>query len=83
MLALLPEYEKTSGNKVSVENDTVGALMKRIEAGESFDVVVITPETVDKLVGEGRVISGSRTNLARVGVGVMVKTGEQARHLDC
>ena len=73
--ALLPEYERTSGNKVSVENDTVGALMKRIEAGESFDVVVMTPETVDKLTGGGKVISGSRTNLARVGVGVMVKTG--------
>jgi molybdate transport system substrate-binding protein len=75
VVALLPDYEKMSGNKVSVENDTVGALMKRIEAGESFDVVVMTPETVDKLTGEGKVISGSRTNLARVGVGVMVKAG--------
>ncbi len=75
VLALLPEYEKTSGNKVTVENDTVGGLMKRIEAGESFDVVVMTPEGVDQLTGEGKVISGSRTNLARVGVGVMVKSG--------
>jgi molybdate transport system substrate-binding protein len=75
VLALLPDYEKASGNKVSVENDTVGALMKRIEAGESFDVVVMTPEAVDKLTGEGKVMPGSRTNLARVGVGVMVKTG--------
>jgi molybdate transport system substrate-binding protein len=75
VMALIPEYEKASGNKVTVENDTVGALMKRIEAGESFDVVVMTPETVDKLTGEGKVISGSRTNLARVGVGVMVKAG--------
>jgi molybdate transport system substrate-binding protein len=75
VLALLPEYEKTSGNKVSVENDTVGALMKRIEAGETFDVVVMTPETVDKLAGAGKVTPGSRTNLARVGVGVMVKEG--------
>jgi molybdate transport system substrate-binding protein len=75
VIALIPEYEKASGNKVSVENDTVGALMKRIEAGESFDVVVMTPETVDKLTGEGKVISGSRANLARVGVGVMVKAG--------
>src|ERR1700722_3531951 len=74
-LALLPEYERMSGNKVSVENETVGALMKRIEAGENFDVVVMTPEGVDRLAGEGKVISGSRTNLARVGVGVMVKTG--------
>lgn len=75
VLALLPEYEKTSGNEVTVENDTVGGLMKRIEAGESFDVVVMTPEGVDQLIGEGKVISGSRTNLARVGVGVMVKSG--------
>src|SRR5581483_9283596 len=75
VLALLPDYEKASGNKVSVENDTAGALMKRIAAGESFDVVVITPEAVDKLTSEGKVISGSRTNLARVGVGVMVKEG--------
>ena len=75
VLALVPEYERTSGNKVSVENETVGALMKRIEAGESFDVVVMTPAAVDKLASEGKVISGSRTNLARVGVGVMVKAG--------
>ena len=75
VMTLMPEYEKASGNKVTVENDTVGALMKRIEAGESFDVVVMTPETVDKLTGEGKVISGSRANLARVGVGVMVKAG--------
>ena len=75
VLALLPEYERISGNKVSVENDTAGALLKRIEAGEAFDVVVMTPEGVDQLAGEGKVISGSRTNLARVGVGVMVKTG--------
>jgi molybdate transport system substrate-binding protein len=75
VVALIPEYEKMSSNKVSVENDTVGGLMKRIEAGESFDVVVMTPETVDQLMGKGKVISGSRTNLARVGVGVMVKAG--------
>jgi len=75
VMALLPDYERASGNKVLLENDTVGGLMKRIEAGEKFDVVVMTPETVDKLAGEGKVISGSRTNLARVGVGVMVKTG--------
>lgn len=75
VLALLPDYEKASGNKVTVDNDTVGALVKRIAAGESFDVVVMTPDAVDKLIGESKVMSGSRTNLARVGVGVMVKTG--------
>ena len=46
---------------------TVGGLMKRIEVGESFDVVVMTPETVDQLIGKGKVISGSRTDLGARG----------------
>lgn len=75
VVALLPDYEKASGNKVTVDNDTAGALMKRIQAGETFDVVVMTPEGIDKLTAEGKVAAGSRTNLARVGVGVMVKEG--------
>jgi molybdate transport system substrate-binding protein len=35
LLALLPDFERTSGHKVVVENDTVGALTKRIEGGEN------------------------------------------------
>ena len=75
VVALVPEYEKASGNKVVVENDTVGALAKRIEGGETFDVVVMTPAAVDELIGKGKIASGSRKSLARVGVGVMVKAG--------
>jgi molybdate transport system substrate-binding protein len=74
-VALVPDYEKASGNKVTVDNETVGGLMKRIQGGESFDVVVMTPETVDKLISDNKIAAGSRTNLARVGVGVMVKAG--------
>src|SRR5690349_14834590 len=48
VLAVLPEFEK-SGHKAVVDNDTVGALVKRIEGGEPFDVAVLTPATVDDL----------------------------------
>ncbi len=75
LLALLPEFEKQTGHKVTVENDTVGALSKRIEGGEAFDVAVLTPRAVDELIGKRRFVEGSRTNLARVGVGVMVRAG--------
>lgn len=75
VVALAPEYEKASGNKLMIENDTVGALQKRIAAGESFDVVVMTPTAVDELAANGKVLRGSRVNLAKVGVGVMVKAG--------
>ena len=75
VVALVPEYEKASGHKVLVENDTTGAVTKRIDAGETFDVVVTTPAAIDALVTKGKVVAGSLTKLARVGVGVMVKAG--------
>jgi molybdate transport system substrate-binding protein len=75
LLALVPDFERTSGHKVSVDNDTVGALTKRIEGGETFDVAVLTPAAVDALANKGKLVAGSRANLARVGVGVVVKEG--------
>jgi len=73
LLALLPELEKQSGQKVALDNDTVGALVKRIEGGESFDLAVLTPGALDGLAAKGKIVPGSSTKLARVGVGVVVK----------
>ena len=75
LLALLPDFERQTGHKVTVENDTVGALSKRIEGGEAFDVAVLTPAAVISLTGKGKLVDGTRSNLARVGIGVMVKAG--------
>jgi molybdate transport system substrate-binding protein len=75
VVTLGPEYEKASGNKLIIDNDTVGALVKRVEAGETFDVIFLTPAAVDELAAKGKIAPFSRTNLARVGVGVMVKEG--------
>jgi molybdate transport system substrate-binding protein len=58
VLALVPDFEKQTGNKVVVDNDTAGALKKRIEGGEAFDVAVITPVVVDELAAKGKIASG-------------------------
>ena len=76
--AVAPGFEKRTGNTVVVVNDTVGALMRRIAAGEAFDVAVLTPEAVARLGGAGKVVSGSSVTLARVGIGVAVKDGAPA-----
>src|SRR5262244_4109741 len=60
LLALLPDFERTSGHKVVVENDTVGALTKRIEGGETFDLAILTPTAVDALASKGKLVAGSR-----------------------
>jgi molybdate transport system substrate-binding protein len=75
LLALVPAYEKQTGNKVTVENDTVGAVVKRIKSGDTFDVVIVSPAAVDDLAKDGKVVAGSRSDLAKVGVGIVVKEG--------
>jgi molybdate transport system substrate-binding protein len=75
LLAVVPEFERETGHKVIVANDTVGALTRRIEGGEPFDVAVLTPRAVDELTAKGKFVEGTRTPLARVGVGVMVRDG--------
>ena len=75
LLVLVPDFEKQTGHKVILENDTVGALTKRIEGGEAFDLAVLTPAAVNDLSAKGKFVAGSRTNLGRVGVGVVVKEG--------
>ena len=74
--ALAEQYQKASGSKLDLTYRTVGQHLKLIESGaETFDVAVLTPEAIDGLIKDGKVVAGSRADLARTGVGVVVKAG--------
>jgi molybdate transport system substrate-binding protein len=75
VLELVPQFEKDTGHKAVVDNDTAGGLAKRVEGGEAFDLAVITPSVIGDLAKKGKVAADSRANVARVGVGVVVKEG--------
>jgi len=73
--ALVPDFERQSGDTVIVFNDTAGALARRVEGGEAFDLLVLTPQALADLTRTGRVAAGTTVPLARVGIGVAVKEG--------
>lgn len=50
---------------------------KRVQEGETFDVVVLAAEAIDKLVAAGRIVAGSQCNLARSDVAIAVRAGAQ------
>lgn len=75
VLALQAGFEAASGHRLVVDNDTAGGLVKRIEAGEAFDMAIITPAAIDGLIGKGKIVAGSRAAVAKVGVGIAVKEG--------
>lgn len=75
VLAIQPDFERETGHKLVVDNDTAGGVARRVDAGEAFDVVIVTPAGIDAMVAKGKVVAGSRRDVARTGVGVMVKEG--------
>jgi molybdate transport system substrate-binding protein len=73
ILAVGDEFQQDSKATLRIDNDTVGALVKRIQDGAPFDVAVLTPAAIGELSKAGKIGQGSE--LARVGIGVMVKAG--------
>jgi molybdate transport system substrate-binding protein len=73
--ALAAQYEKETGNKLDITYQTVGQHLQLIKSGaEQFDVAVLTPEAIEGLAKDGKV-AGSRADLAKTGIGVVVKAG--------
>src|SRR5690349_1957160 len=72
---LLPQFEKSSGNKVTVGYATPGAIAKRLVEGEAVDVAIVSPPLNEDLQKQGRLLTTSRVEIAKVGYTVFVKKG--------
>jgi molybdate transport system substrate-binding protein len=69
--------ESVIGMPLDIEFSTAASLTERIEAGEPFDVAILTPALIERLVDGGYIVSGeSRDPFARTGVGVGARSGE-------
>ena len=75
VVAVAADYEKRTGHHVDIQNDTAGAISKRVAADESFDVLVLPPTALNTFVASGVVERGSVIALAKVAIGVAVKVG--------
>jgi len=69
---LIAAFEKSTGHRVAVETDTTGALMRRLQNGETFDVIVLPDAAIESMGGTGMLIDDSVVPLARGGFGIAV-----------
>jgi len=70
--AIEPLAATLPGHKVSIDFQTMGRLQQSLASGQSADLLVVTPEVLERLEKDGRVPAGKGTPLARVGIGVAV-----------
>jgi molybdate transport system substrate-binding protein len=75
VLELVPEFEKASGHQVTTIWGGSEGITKRITQGEAVDVVIIAAQNIDRLIADGKLVKGSRADVAKSGVGVAVRSG--------
>jgi len=78
--ALVPEFEKTTGNKVITAygpsmGTTTNAIPMRLERGEPADVLILVGYALGDLIKQGKVVPDSRVDLVNSKIGVAVKAG--------
>lgn len=76
-LELLPQFERSSGHKVATTWAGTVDIMKRIGAGEVYDLIIASKSAIEDLTGSGKIAAGSRADMAKTGIGVAVRSGAQ------
>ena len=78
--ALVPEFEKATGNKVLTAfgpsmGTTVNAIPMRLERGEPVDVLILVGYALGDLAKKGKVVEGTSVDLVTSAIGIAVKAG--------
>jgi molybdate transport system substrate-binding protein len=78
--ALVPEYERATGNTVVTAfgpsmGTTQNAIPVRLARGEPVDVLILVGYALDDLIKQGKATADSRTELVRSPIGIAVKSG--------
>lgn len=77
---LAPLYEQKSGDRLVLAwgpsmGDTPDTVPARLQRGEKIDAVIMVGYALGGLIKDGKVIGGSREDLAQSGIGVVVRQG--------
>ena len=75
MEELQPQCERAIGHPLALQFNSTASLKKKIEAGEGFDVAIITSEAIGDLIKQGKLAGGSRADLGRSELGIGIRAG--------
>ena len=76
--ALAFDFTDETGHEVELDFGTVGALQKKLDAGETADVFISSILAIDRLEKAGALVAGSRKNVATTRIGVAMREGAAA-----
>jgi len=72
---LQKQAEAAIKRPLAIEYGTSSVIKKQIESGDAFDVAILTSDVIDELAKAGKTAAGTRTEIARCGIGIGVRAG--------
>jgi len=72
---LAARFEQDTGHRVEFTVANLAGIQRKLASGETPDIVLLPAPVVDTLQKAGALRPGSRTDVARVGVGVVIREG--------
>ena len=70
-----PQFEHTTGYRLNVASDLASGFSRRLTAGEPVDVIISGSASMEEWIRDGSILAGTRTDIARSGIGVEVREG--------
>ena len=70
-----PQFERSSGHKLVIAYGSAAAMKRQVEGGEAFDLAVLTTIFMDDVDKQGKIAAGTRTDVARSAMGVVIRAG--------
>ena len=78
----IPQFERESNHKVLVTYGVSASLARQIEAGDPFDVAILTADPIDAAIRSGRIRGETRSVLARSAMALAVRAGSPKPRID-
>jgi molybdate transport system substrate-binding protein len=72
---LAPQYERTTGNKLSLGYSLVADIRKRVLEGETADVIILSRPVMEDLQKQDKLTPGSIADVAGIAVAVTARAG--------
>jgi molybdate transport system substrate-binding protein len=69
---LVPQFERQSGHKVKTTWAGTAEITRRVQGGAKCDLLLLPDTTIDDFIKQGKVIVGSRVDIAKASLGVAV-----------
>ena len=71
----LPQFERSTMHKVVVTYNVAADLRRRIEAGEPFDLAILTAAQLDAVVKNGLIVRDTRVAIAQTPMAIAIRAG--------